>query len=111
MHRILADPTLFLNIGDPTRETPNPPHLKNFSPDARNLQQADVIVSMPKDEARWSYSCRLINLSAMFLIGHEIAHISCGHVDYLSSKTGTPFLVELGWVAPNPITHIERQVM
>jgi hypothetical protein len=53
MHRMLADPTLFLNVGDPTKEAPNAPHVKSFTPDAKTLHEADTIVSIPKDEVRW----------------------------------------------------------
>jgi hypothetical protein len=111
IHRMLADPTLFLSVGDPTKEAPNPPHVKNFTPDAKKLQESDALVSIPKDEVRWTYSCRLINLSAMFLAGHEIAHIACGHVDYLASNLGTTFLKERNWSAARQLKPLERQVM
>ena len=75
------------------------------------LQEADTIVSIPKDEVRWRYSCRLINLALMFLVGHEIAHIACGHVDYLSSRFGTTFLKELDLSAGKQMKSLERQVM
>ncbi len=111
VHRMLADPILFTNVGDPTKEQANLPHIKEFTPNALELSAAGTKVSIPKDTVRWSYSCNLINWAAMFLVGHEIAHILCGHVDYFHSNIGTPFLSELGWNAANAIKPMERQAM
>jgi hypothetical protein len=47
----------------------------------------------------------------MFLIGHEIAHITLGHVDYIASKTGSGFVPELGWDLPTEEGKLERQAM
>jgi hypothetical protein len=111
VHRMLADPTLFTSVGNPAKERTDLPHINDFTPNALQLSEAGAKVSIPRDEARWSYSCNLINWAAMFLVGHEIAHISCGHVDYLDSEIGTPYLVELGWSAANAIQPMERQAM
>jgi hypothetical protein len=111
VHRMLADPTLFTNVGDPTKEEANLPHIKEFTPNALELCELDTTVGIPKDRVRWSYSCNLINWAAVFLVGHEIAHVVCGHVDYVDSNTGNPFLAELGWNAPNSIKPMERQAM
>ena len=39
-------------------------------------------------DPRWSYAIHLLRQAIFFLVGHEIAHISHGHVDYMESKTG-----------------------
>jgi hypothetical protein len=93
------------------KEQPNLPHINNFATNVKDLRDANVFVSIPKDEVRWNYSCRLINLAAMFLIGHEIAHIACGHVDYLLSTIGNSFLAELGWNAIGSMKPLERQAI
>ena len=56
-----------------------------------------------------------------FVIGHELAHITRGHVDYLNSQTGTPIISEcnepnaevLGeaWNLPTEQEKVERQAI
>lgn len=46
----------------------------------------------------------------MFLVGHEIAHVTLGHVDYLLSSANAPFVAELGWIG-DPKALIERQAI
>ena len=65
----------------------------------------------PRTDPRWSYSCELIRKAILFLLGHEIAHISRGHVDYLESKTGTPLIAEMGWNQADQEGLIERQTL
>lgn len=111
MHRMLADPTLFTNVGEANEEDSNLPLIEGFTPNALKLSEIGTKVYFPKDRIRWSYACDLINWAALFLVGHEIAHISLGHVDYFDSNTGAPFLAEFGWNAEQAIKPMERQAM
>lgn len=45
----------------------------------------------------WSTARYLPEQALMFLVGHEIAHISRGHVDFWNAVTGNAFIAELGW--------------
>lgn len=65
----------------------------------------------PKTTARRGYSSHLFSQAVLFLIGHEIAHITLGHVDYLNSKTSIPVLPEIGWNLASPVGRIERQTL
>ena len=87
------------------------PPLAGLVPDAQRMADAGVVISRPRTEPRWLYSCHLLSQATLFIIGHEIAHITRGHVDYLDSITGTSLLPEIGWNKSEPIALIERQVL
>ena len=109
--RMLSDSRLLIHAGNPGREASDLPPLARFVADAQHMAEAGLVISRPKTEPRWQYSCHLLSQAALFIIGHEIAHITRGHVDYLISRTGTPLLPERGWNKSEPIALIERQAM
>jgi len=109
--RMLSDSRLLTHVGDPAGEAADLPPLAGFIPDAQRMADAGMVISRPKTEPRWLYSCHLLSQAALFIIGHEIAHITRGHVDYLNSKTGTPILPEMGWNKSEAIALIERQAL
>ena len=109
--RMLADSRLLTHAGDPGSEASDLPPLSGFTPDALWVVNAGILINRPKTEARWQYSCFLLSQAALFIIGHEIAHITRGHVDYLASKTGIPLLPEIGWNQPDPAGLTERQAL
>lgn len=97
LDRMLANPRTFPTIGLPEAEDPNLPPVTWHIPDAERLFHAGVRPILPKDRARSLYANHLADQALMFLVGHEIAHITRGHVDYLASTSGSAFLAELGW--------------
>jgi hypothetical protein len=109
--RMLSDSRLLAHAGDSAREASDLPRLAWFVPDADQIAKGGMRISRPKTEPRWQYSCHLLSQAALFIIGHEIAHITRGHVDYLNLKTGTPLLPEIGWNKSEPIPLIERQAL
>jgi hypothetical protein len=109
--RMVSDSRLLTHAGNPEGEASDLPPLAGLVTDAQRMAEAGMVISRPKTEPRWLYSCHLLSQAALFMIGHEIAHITRGHVDYLNSKAGTPLLPEKGWNKSEPIALIERQAM
>jgi hypothetical protein len=110
LDRILANPKTFPNIGNPTAERDDLPQVPWSILDPERLFKMGVRPILPQDSKRVMYSKHLADQALMFLLGHEIAHISRGHVDYLDSKTGSPFVAELGWKGKGE-AEIERQAI
>lgn len=110
LNRMLANPRTFPNLGQPEAEDPNLPPVPWHIPDAERLFNAGVRPILPKCHARMLYANHLADQALMFLVGHEIAHITRGHVDYLASTSGYAFLAELGWRGTAQ-GRLERQVI
>jgi hypothetical protein len=107
--RMLADSRLFPSIGNRSEEANDLPPLTGYVPQAQQMYEAGVIPSPPKTKPRLSYAIHLFNHALHFLVGHEIAHITLGHVDYLQSKTGTALIAEMNWNQTDAEGLIERQ--
>jgi hypothetical protein len=108
--RMLSDAGLFDFVYSPAGEDSTLPPLK-YTLRAEDMYQAGILPVPPKTEERRSYADMLLHHAFMFLIGHELAHITFGHVDYVLSKTGSGFIPELGWDLPNQEAKLERQAM
>lgn len=112
LNRILADPRLLPHVGNPRGEASDSPPLTGLIPDAERMYQAGTLNPIrPRANARSDYSFHLFFQATLFLIGHEIAHITRGHVDYLNSKTDDPFLPEIGWNLASRVGRVERQAL
>jgi hypothetical protein len=94
--RMLSDSNLFPFIGSPSEEADHLPPLTGYRPEGQEMYEASIRPNRPKTDARGSYSSHLHYLAIQFLVGHEIAHITRGHVDYLKSNTGNGLIAELG---------------
>ncbi len=92
--RMLADAGVLPFIGDPSQESKQLPPLTGYVPNGESMYQAGTVLCGPRNPPRISYAIHLTSQALLFLIGHEIAHISRGHVDYQASKTGSAFLAE-----------------
>ncbi len=97
LDRILADPNTLPWIGDPSQERDDLQPVPWGIVDPERLFNLGVRPVVAQDERRVRYSKHLADQALMFLVGHEIAHITRGHVDYLIAATGSSFLAELGW--------------
>jgi hypothetical protein len=109
--RMLSDSHLFDTIGNPSEEANDLTPLVGYLPKAEQMNKAGFRPKRPKTKPRLSYAWHLIDQALLFLVGHEIAHITLGHVDYMQSKAGTALVAELGWNAPTPDGLIERQCL
>lgn len=95
LDRMLASPSTFPNVGEPSEEQANLPPVPWRLPDAKQLFEKGIRPILPKNQKRRIYSKHLADQAILFLVGHEIAHITRGHVDYLHSQSA--FLAEAGW--------------
>ena len=109
--RMLADSRLFPVTGNASEEANDLPPLTGYVPQAQQMYEAGLIARPPKTKPRKSYATHLFDHAILFLVGHEIAHITLGHVDYLQSKTGTALIAEMGWKQTDSEGSIERQIL
>jgi hypothetical protein len=110
--RMLSDQQLLSHVGDPASESPDVPLLQRLIPDAERMYQSgDLLVCKPKTEERFLYAHALHDHAMRFLVGHEIAHITCGHVDYLTSGNGAAIFSEVGLTDSSATGFLERQAI
>jgi hypothetical protein len=121
--RMLSDARIFNFIGNATGEQGSFPPLTNYTTDAEAMYRAGVHAGRPKTDERWAYATELLERAMFFIIGHELAHITRGHVDYLNSKTGNPIITEIetcdgnadvlgiDWNLPTEEYKVERQAI
>jgi hypothetical protein len=110
-YRILSDARHLPDIGDPNLERSDLSVLTALSPDAEAMYQAGMRPQLPQTEPRRAFARALFEQAFMFLVGHELAHITRGHVDYLDAKCGTPFIAEVGWTNTKAPGLMERQAI
>ena len=86
--RMLSDSRLFPTIGNLKEEADDLPPLRGYIPNAEELYQAGHrSFTMPRNNPRRQFALGLLRRHALlFLVGHEIAHIALGHVDYIESQ-------------------------
>jgi hypothetical protein len=119
--RMLSDGRMFSTIGDPAVEQSSFPPLNDYTTDAQEMAQKRVHTGPPKDAVRFAYAVDLLTSAMFFVVGHELAHITRGHVDYLNSQSGTPIISECnepnkgvlgaGWNLPTDQQKAERQAI
>lgn len=106
--QMLAEPTLFPNIGNSNLEHAEGDRLRGYIPDAEELVLQRIIPVAPLCPTRRDYADFLWDQSMMFLVGHEIAHIAHGHLGYYVNKTGVNSMVELGAIG-HQVGELDRQ--
>jgi hypothetical protein len=97
-------------VGDSSTEADDLPLLSDYAPHAEEMYQAGIFPHKPRSPARRSYMTYVIHQAIQFLVGHEIAHISLGHVDSLASESDSPFIAEVGWINGDEQS-IQRQTL
>ncbi len=107
--RMLSDARLFDFIPSSGEKERSLPPFK-YSVFAEEMYQAGILPIPPRTKERRSYAERLFRDAFFFLLGHEIAHITHGHLDFILSN-GAGILSEVGWNPPTQEDVLERQAM
>jgi hypothetical protein len=108
---MFSDSRLFGHIGEPGKEADNHVPLRGCVPTLEEMIKTGRMPTPPRTLLRRRYASALFEQAVLFLVGHEIAHITLGHVDYLQSKTGAAVVAELGQNAADPGALSERQCL
>ena len=119
--RMLSDARVFQFVGNAAAEQSSFSPIIDYTTDAEQMYRKGVHTGRPKDDVRFRYAIEMITLAMFFVIGHELAHITRGHVDYLNSRIGTPIISEceepkaevLGaaWNLPTDDEKLDRQAI
>ena len=72
---------------------------------------AGLRLVLPRSYPRDLCSGYLFFRAFFFLLGHEIAHIAHGHVDFQEAEAGSPFVAELTGAGGTPTIEVERQTI
>ncbi|WP_044256600.1 M48 family metalloprotease [Rhodopirellula sp. SWK7] len=97
LDRMLANPAVLTWVGETNRERNDIRSLPPGVIDPERLFHMGVRPVLAQDVNRVRYSKHLGDQALMFLLGHEIAHVTRGHVDYLNAKHPGAFLGKVGW--------------
>jgi hypothetical protein len=109
--RMLSDPRAFLSVGDPAEERDDLESIAGYVPNADSMYRSTKILT-PRNAIRQAYAGFAIDQAVMFFIGHEITHISHGHVDYLLQERRIPYSSESSNLQPdNSELRFERQCL
>jgi hypothetical protein len=103
--RMLSDSRVFTFVGDPQEETSLPP-IVEYSINADDMLVNGMPLT-PRNDIRRSYAESIQDQAIMFLVGHELTHITHGHVDYLLSAHEITFTNELEWYG----SHLQKQAI
>jgi len=107
--KMLSDARLFPFVPSAAEEGSRPAPF-SYSVRAEEMYRAGIRPVRPKSQDRWAYATQLLHRAFLFLIGHEIAHITLGHVDLLADRHAGA-LPEVGWNLPTEEDVLERQAM
>ena len=108
--RMLSDRALFPWIGDPTEERTDLPRINFYVPHADQMWASEELVT-PRNETRRLYADFIEDSALRFFVGHEIAHISQGHVDYWQQERGGSVYSERSDASVDEAILIERQCL
>lgn len=92
--RMLSDSRVFSFVGDPHEESSSLPPIVEYSINADAMLKNGLPLT-PRNGIRQAYAEFLQDQAIMFLVGHELTHITHGHVDYLMSEHESSFTSEL----------------
>lgn len=96
LNRTLSTQLAFTNIGHPELESPEIPRINWSLLNVERQFDSGVRPIIPQCEIRALYASHLIEQAMMFIVGHEIAHITRGHIDYMATELGLAYVKEFG---------------
>jgi hypothetical protein len=108
--RMLSDASLFPGIGSPSEERADLPVIRFYVPHADQMWSSEEL-ALPRNEVRRHYAHFIMDRALMFFVGHEIAHISQGHVDYWQQEYGRSVYSEGSDESLTEAMLIERQCL
>lgn len=108
--RIMSDPRVLPEIGEPWRERDDLETLPAVSGCAKTLKSGPGL-AMPNCEIRRVYAVHLFQTALDFLVGHELTHISNGHVSWLRDRLGGLVLSEFGSDGWSEMDALDRQAL
>lgn len=94
--RMLANRHILPGLGNLFYERPTLPTLLLLKSDAVEAGQGDEETPKPVDSDRSLFGYKMLDDCVRFFIGHEIAHIVFGHVDYLRATQQQSSIAEFG---------------
>jgi hypothetical protein len=94
--RMLSDRRVLTSIGDISKESEQHQSLVGLINNSNKAFSDGITPERPNCPIRDAYRSLLLEETIQFLVTHEVAHISNGHVDYVNIKHGLSFLFELG---------------
>lgn len=106
--RMLSDRAFFPWIGDAAEERPDLPQIDFYVPHADQMWASEELAT-PQNLVRHQYAAFIEDRALMFFVGHEIAHISNGYVDYLRHERGLAVYSERTDDSADGDALIERQ--
>ena len=109
-HYMLSTRSLFPRIGLPDAERSSLPPIPWDVLNAETLYGDGVMPVAPLGRERSLYALHLTHQALNFLVGHELAHITRGHVDYLQNNSGCRFAEGIGWSGTKD-TQLIRQAL
>lgn len=107
--RILSDPESFPGVGNANLEEPlKSPYLTGLP---KSTKELNVASRSPKCGMREGFSRILTITSFHFLIAHEIAHLSNGHLAWMNSILQDSFISEVTGNNCSPLSAITQQTL
>jgi hypothetical protein len=98
--RMLSHPEILPDVGNPKLESSDAQFNDGLCDDIDTLHESRRLAGRPKEPIlprcpiRRQLAIELAGFAFDFLVLHELAHIFCGHIDYMSLVTGKCSIIE-----------------
>jgi hypothetical protein len=119
-YRMFSHPLVLIELGNSMEEQIGPQHREGLPGDydeliaLRRRENRTVLPRIPANSERMKLAHLCAQVTWRFIVMHEISHVVHGHVQYLQSVQGVPFMSEVfGAISPSRVsrTELDRQTM